>query len=76
MNIIHWLVYAPRRKYHGEETRLHRLKWQVISFLRIYEFKVKCDCGNTIYATDGVVDYEYICKVCAKKYTGTKRAWS
>jgi len=63
--VFHWFIYMPRRPLHGEQTRLHALKWWLIKVLRFYEFKVTCDCGNKIKATDGLRDAEYTCLVCS-----------
>lgn len=54
------------------ETWLHWLKWRVIEFLKIYEFKVDCQCGNKLRCTDGVKSYIYECH-CGKVYSGIKK---
>ena len=58
------------------ETWFHWLKWRLICFFGLYEFKVTCVCGNKIRATDGVVEYEYVCSACDKVYCGTKRVFT
>ena len=64
-NIKQQLSKSPR------QTWSHWMKWRLIWIFGLYEFKVKCECGNWLKCTDGVKEYKYECK-CGKVYSGTK----